>query len=215
MRRATVSSPFAPSFVRISIHALRKEGDLLVTCQQVRNIIFLPTPSARRATLDPNKATHTTEFLPTPSARRATQRHGRHDPDAEHFYPRPPRGGRPPRHLAVPPGVQISTHALREEGDAATVSITMPKAHFYPRPPRGGRPYNWSVGVSDYLISPPALREEGDLRLQDVPELYAISTHALREEGDVMSMPSCVEIGNFYPRPPRGGRQMDKERGFE
>ena len=26
-RRATVSSPFAPSFVRISIHALREEGD--------------------------------------------------------------------------------------------------------------------------------------------------------------------------------------------
>ena len=22
-----------------------------------------------------------------------------------------------------------------------------------------------------------------------------------------MSMPSCVEIGNFYPRPPRGGRR--------
>ena len=162
VRRATVSSPFAPSFVRISIHALRKEGDLLVTCQQVRNIIFLPTPSARRATLDPNKATHTTEFLPTPSARRATQRHGRHDPDAEHFYPRPPRGGRPPRHLAVPPGVQISTHALREEGDAATVSITMPKAHFYPRPPRGGR-RTIPCGMQKFQsISTHALREEGD-----------------------------------------------------
>ena len=35
----------------------------------------------------------------------------------------------------------------------------------------------------------------------------SISIHALREEGDfysVMSMPSCVD---FYPRPPRGGRQ--------
>ena len=68
--------------------------------------------------------------------------------------------------------------------------------------------------MSDYLISTHALREEGDLRLQDVPELYAISTHALREEGDVMSMPSCVEIGNFYPRPPRGGRQTFQTRSI-
>ena len=154
------------------------------------------------------------------------------------FYPRPPRGGRRNATDVTIQMPNISTHALREEGDLHVIWLCLrefkflptPSArrathnpvrdakipkHFYPRPPRGGRPYNWSVGVSDYLISTHALREEGDLRLQDVPELYAISTHALREEGDVMSMPSCVEIGNFYPRPPRGGRQMDKERGFE
>ena len=67
---------------------------MLVTCQQVRNIKFLPTPSARRATLDPNKATHTTEFLPTPSARRATHNPVRDAKIPKHFYPRPPRGGR-------------------------------------------------------------------------------------------------------------------------
>ena len=34
-----------------------------------------------------------------------------------HFYPRPPRGGRPlePLDLIFPPGISI--HALREEGD--------------------------------------------------------------------------------------------------
>ena len=80
-------------------------------------------------------------------------------------------------------------------------------SNFYPRPPRGGR------------RPPPAL--------EDVEQ--AISIHALREEGDVgqhtegggrflfLSTPSArrattpskedlVEAGNFYPRPPRGGR---------
>ena len=199
----------------ISTHALREEGDLHVIWLCLREFKFLPTPSARRATLRRcllpcrrHISTHALReegdaqsragcknskaFLPTPSARRATPLFAPRKVRERYFYPRPPRGGRPTL--------------------AATVTLA---SNFYPRPPRGGRPYNWSVGVSDYLISTHALREEGDLRLQDVPELYAISTHALREEGDVMSMPSCVEIGNFYPRPPRGGRQMDKERGFE
>ena len=35
----------------------------------------------------------------------------------EHFYPRPPRGGRPPEEPATTAPEQISIHALREEGD--------------------------------------------------------------------------------------------------
>ena len=34
-----------------------------------------------------------------------------------------------------------------------------------------------------------------------------ISIHALREEGDAWSMTSSTSTSNFYPRPPRGGRQ--------
>ena len=34
-----------------------------------------------------------------------------------YFYPRPPRGGRPPRHTANRLLSAISIHALREEGD--------------------------------------------------------------------------------------------------
>ena len=34
-----------------------------------------------------------------------------------------------------------------------------------------------------------------------------ISIHALREEGDVASAAVQGENQNFYPRPPRGGRQ--------
>ena len=59
---------------------------------------FLPTPSARRATRDGSGGIHPISgFLPTPSARRAT-RSTCWDCD-----------------ITV-----ISTHALREEGDALT-----------------------------------------------------------------------------------------------
>ncbi len=36
-----------------------------------------------------------------------------------------------------------------------------------------------------------------------------ISIHALREEGDRSQRPAGVNQTNFYPRPPRGGRQLD------
>ena len=127
---------------KISIHALREEGDIgsywAFTHIDTR---FLSTPSARRATKGPNtpainetisihalreegdssanaidKTTNT--FLSTPSARRATffvdvLRHV-----CVYFYPRPPRGGRPP---------------------TSPSRASMP-GYFYPRPPRGGRP---------------------------------------------------------------------------
>ena len=36
---------------------------------------------------------------------------------------------------------------------------------------------------------------------------WPISIHALREEGDPLQSPPCALLSNFYPRPPRGGRQ--------
>ena len=59
--------------VLISTHALREEGDSQSKARRLFFSIFLPTPSARRATLNRNYAAYTIEFLPTPSARRATR----------------------------------------------------------------------------------------------------------------------------------------------
>ena len=58
------------------------------------------------------------KFLSTPSARRATMEVTGGSSTSEDFYPRPPRGGR--RNLGSPlrGGADISIHALREEGDA-------------------------------------------------------------------------------------------------
>ena len=58
--------------VRISIHALREEGDLLFLNFGQLSLKFLSTPSARRATV-------------------AAVRGRAEEAD---FYPRPPRGGR-------------------------------------------------------------------------------------------------------------------------
>ena len=81
--------------LRVSIHALREEGDVSSSRTLPSQLLFLSTPSARRA---------------TPAGQPPRVLHRR-------FYPRPPRGG---RHLAFfLPGVQmlVSIHALREEGD--------------------------------------------------------------------------------------------------
>ena len=82
----------------ISIHALREEGD--PTCSQMarRNVLFLSTPSARRAT-------------PPVHRWRAGMCY---------FYPRPPRGGRHGRCVQLLNQRIISIHALREEGDSIT-----------------------------------------------------------------------------------------------
>ena len=63
----------------------------------------------------------------------------RKDANAQHFYPRPPRGGRPPKETKV--SCQF---------------------YFYPRPPRGGRLRRRAKIPLCFVISIHALREEGD-----------------------------------------------------
>ena len=101
------------------------------------------------------------------------------------FYPRPPRGGRRTDDFNREVFVDISIHALREEGDQLTgffydshhKFLSTPSArratlpfsagpaifsHFYPRPPRGGR-HVQAINDHQYIrISIHALREEGD-----------------------------------------------------
>ena len=57
-------------------------------------------------------------FLSTPSARRATNIGLLLLGLLLHFYPRPPRGGRPAQLARASAAEAISIHALREEGDS-------------------------------------------------------------------------------------------------
>ena len=101
---------------------------------------FLSTPSARRATIILRRCLHClSKFLSTPSARRATSLTRFLFCDTTNFYPRPPRGGRPPfiQNNFLERGISI--HALREEGDRKLNPGKRPSKNFYPRPPRGGR----------------------------------------------------------------------------
>ena len=104
-------------------------------------ILFLSTPSARRATRDAHRraaaavaiSIHALRkegdffahsivpklatFLSTPSARRATCSPCPRSDRLCYFYPRPPRGGRRVVLIGQFASGVISIHALREEGD--------------------------------------------------------------------------------------------------
>ena len=170
--------------------------------------IFLSTPSARRATGVTKVINETAIFLSTPSARRATDRFRPRQRPGNHFYPRPPRGGRLHGLLLFLPDISISIHALREEGDGTQYPPLRVKSNFYPRPPRGGRPFMPRVKchLPLFLSTPSARRatqqpERGPLH-------RPISIHALREEGDQATNNQFSFLQDFYPRPPRGGRPV-------
>ena len=159
-----------------------------------------------------NSIDQSPKFLSTPSARRAT---------------------RSVRGLVF--FTWISIHALREEGDIASLAcssvnpsfLSTPSVrratagedndkklgdYFYPRPPRGGRRECIVDIDSTTEISIHALREEGDGGIGPHPgEIEVISIHALREEGDVPAVTAADAHKYFYPRPPRGGRPQVPE----
>ena len=126
---------------------------------------------------------------------------------ARYFYPRPPRGGRPPVDDAGELQDDISIHALREEGDEVLdaigerqdVFLSTPSArratlvllhvhangeNFYPRPPRGGRRDTASNRYSPSYFYPRPPRGGRRRSLDFFPDQLLISIHALREEGD-------------------------------
>ena len=164
-RRATKLDDRISALERISIHALREEGDGITGTTSQTLGYFYPRPPRGGRLLDSQAAWSSAGFLSTPSARRATCHSGMQPHPCNDFYPRPPRGG---RHVSVEFDVKctnISIHALREEGDC---------------PVRVG-------DLRDIEISIHARREEGDSSLPAIPHRQLISIHALREEGDHVS----------------------------
>ena len=184
-RRATEEFFEAWTEWKISIHALREEGDRRVNGIRDYFNTFLSTPSARRATFDAEEA--------------GTMK--------MNFYPRPPRGGRRDHRRRPCPAKHISIHALREEGDPQGIRI-----HRGPRisihalreegddfPGRALRRLDISIHAlreegdpssrtpssrsSRFLSTPSARRATGAARRPLKGE--GISIHALREEGDL------------------------------
>ena len=194
-------------------------------------MLFLSTPSARRATRRVQwpaqvyeisihalreegdeavfkRSGALSKFLSTPSARRATVRSRQFCGHGQDFYPRPPRGGRRVRRRRYAAGYDISIHALREEGDRAGCRFLLD-----------------AQGISIH-----ALREEGDSTAPTVSSRTTLflstpsarratsSSFARRSLLSFLSTPSArratddgvkvkVDNINFYPRPPRGGRR--------
>ena len=146
-------------------------------------MLFLSTPSARRATLSTTYrpgalwiSIHALReegdglplgfplcpglFLSTPSARRATRALTEKPDTPTDFYPRPPRGGRQKTTNRKSPLNKISIHALREEGDMVSDCNSTFQKYFYPRPPRGGRRFRGFsvVDIMKFLSTPSARR---------------------------------------------------------
>ena len=104
---------------RISIHALREEGDDDVSLLRRGDRISIHALREEGDRDADDRRAAVVGFLSTPSARRATCRPACIELFCSYFYPRPPRGGRLV-YWVVPPIVgYISIHALREEGDHA------------------------------------------------------------------------------------------------
>ena len=146
-------------------------------------------------------------FLSTPSAGRATERTAPRVERENHFYPRPPRGGRqvtltynapyliflstPSAGRATlgapfpPPWARLflsTPSAGRATTSGFWVSLNL--GYFYPRPPRGGRHFVPIDLAFEFAISIHALRGEGDRHQHGVLVAVLISIHALRGEGD-------------------------------
>ena len=166
--------------VEISIHALREEGDQRQPCIVAKLLYFYPRPPRGGRPSGGFAMGYVTKFLSTPSARRATQSGKTCTCVPSNFYPRPPRGGRH-AHISIPapfaqflstpsarratykrtelePSMDISIHALREEGDSRRKRSKSNLKYFYPRPPRGGRPRRATDAKhrgSDFYPRPP------------------------------------------------------------
>ena len=123
------------------------------------------------------------KFLPTPSARRATK-----------------------LERAMQTVHRISTHALREEGDAIQKACRAVFKRFLPTPSARRATCGYKIRFGDIGISTHALREERDLFPIDPLQVVIISTHALREEGYLRVQNPVWGYWDFYPPPPRGGR---------
>ena len=229
-RRATCWCLRAEQAWSISIHALREEGDQSRDILALLLMHFYPRPPRGGRPKPEAAGSVPAGFLSTPSARRATVKYGCLSWLSLYFYPRPPRGGRhtkfsttvtlqvflstpsarrATRGAAKPPGLGvISIHALREEGDVGRSLLSKTQSHFYPRPPRGGRLTSCLPYPQRGPISIHALREEGDspdpLRLPSYQQF--LSTPSARRATPGCGCPMSWS-SNFYPRPPRGGRQ--------
>ena len=170
----------------ISIHALREEGDLTAASGSSRPRNFYPRPPrGGRRRIHPCEPAMC-RFLSTPSARRATRFNGQTANVEADFYPRPPRGGRLKgqkkvigRYLFLStPSARRATQAEREFALWSEFLST----------PSARRATDVLVEFRDgskFLSTPSARRATRSENSRRRP--MKISIHALREEGDIVA----------------------------
>ena len=178
--------------ILISIHALREEGDLPKKCRALPPPYFYPRPPRGGRQWQDKLIAFVQQFLSTPSARRATAQLSTRKYAFADFYPRPPRGGRRPVGDALPMVPSISIHALREEGDM--------------------RVFLGAVGCAVFLSTPSARRATASMFSCSKAPRFLSTPSARRATSSPES--SLSRIFDFYPRPPRGGRQQKQRQNL-
>ena len=184
--RATESKSQSTSFVNISIHALRGEGDQLVGIYFEEVIYFNPRPpwGGRRI---PKIAKRLERVISIHALR------GEGDVEGSVLYAyggisiHALRGEGDHKGRLYRNSPHISIHALRGEGDDADSIYSSHAFYFNPRPPWGGRQAALSGLPCHELTfqSTPSVGRATSASFQ-VSQLTAISIHALRGEGDSM-----------------------------
>ena len=123
-----------------------------------------------------------------------------------HFYPRPPRGGRQALVLGKLLELDISIHVLREEDDRQYGAAGSRFQTFLST--SSARRTTSRLRQATFRIS--FLSTSSARRTTFFPVLRTqwleISIHVLREEDDTEALSYVEVLYNFYPRPPRGGR---------
>ena len=185
-RRATPCySYFFVAIGGISIHALREEGDQLSHWLRSQGIISIHALREEGDSWSASRASMST-----------------------YFYPRPPRGGRPAALMLRLTALEFLSTPSARRATIYQKIMGVKIMNFYPRPPRGGRPFPVYVPTlleKSFLSTPSARRATRPFLKRSY--ISPISIHALREEGDVNNVSVFCGIVDFYPRPPRGGRQ--------
>jgi len=182
-RRATHELLCKAAPTRVSIHALRTEGDFRMATKQHSVEWFQSTPSARRATARP-RSSH--------RAGRVSIHALRTEGDAQRvakmllegcFNPRPPHGGRP---VTIPLFTALAKFQSTPSARRATWFRQGCRGWrgFNPRPPHGGRLVMcWPPGPYILFQSTPSARRATRSSRRSC-STRAVSIHALRTEGD-------------------------------
>ena len=167
----------------ISIHALREEGDLCDCQRAAREAISIHALREEGDFSTGGLSIGVNTFLSTPSARRATAIAGILA-ELKEFLSTPSARRATGAVPASRSPVMISIHALREEGDAKDVR---PAQH-----------------LRLFLSTPSARR--ATLALYDFMDAAVFLSTPSARRATRPRWKARRRSGNFYPRPPRGGR---------
>ena len=193
--------------LRISIHALLAESDLICGGWWQCGWIFLSTLSLRRATYgDDGCHDLPRDFYPRSPCGERPWYNAQKD-QQKYFYPRSPCGERPCARCIWRMCGNISIHALLAESDGHRASRDRYKNYFYPRSPCGERPTVAGYDPEKYLfLSTLSLRRATLTRpISGASGRRFLSTLSLRRATESIGTLRTVSV-NFYPRSPCGER---------